>query len=757
MAGHSHRSSLKGNHKPFKLKHASKGALKAMNKGKVERDSVNNKPLKQVLKLERKNAARQIKASKMMALQLERRLFEGTNGALRVVTVVALTDDVDPAQIAAQLLGCVEETHVEVDGPGVYDMRVARFKANLKVIVVDNNDAIGVLDAAKVSDFVVFGLLATEEVNPDGGEQLLRALELQGIALVVGVVPNLVLAYPKRNLQMDVYQSLLLFFKHFFPSVDKVYALDQALEAVNCLRHLCQKFPQGISWRDCRGYTVADGVLWDQELECLVVEGTVRGVGFNANRLVHIPGHGDFQLGRLEKLSRDSDVVVALPTEEQDTLDEFQPDGGDDMDMEEGGYDGMPPPPLRGVRLDGHLYLPDTSGSGGATRVPKGTSAYQAKWYVDDMVGLDEEADEPVGEDRETAEVDASGDMDMESELGTDDARLEMFVELLAEEEARQLKQYRDRVQEDLEFPDEIEIDPQQRATERLKRYRGLKLLSNCLWDHDEEDEHKPWALTHLLRVHNYKATRNRVLKEGAMEAQVLAGARARLFVRAPRHVAEALAESRRVVCVYGLLEHEHQKAVVDFHIKPWEGATEALPAKRPMVVQYGFRRQVIQPLFSGDIRSDNGVAKYDKFLHPENTTGTVAVCVAPVAFAPTTPALFFTGNLPEEMEMVGQGTFLGTDNRRIVVKRAVLTGHPVKIHKRVVTIRYMFFNPEDIGFYKAVPLFTKMGRSGFIKESLGTHGYFKATFDGKLNPQDTIGMALYKRMWPRDSEAWGH
>ena len=40
--------------------------------------------------------------------------------------------------------------------------------------------------------------------------------------------------------------------------------------------------------------------------------------------------------------------------------------------------------------------------------------------------------------------------------------------------------------------------------------------------------------------------------------------------------------------------------------------------------------------------------------------------------------------------------------------KRVVLTGHPIKIHKRVVTIRYMFFNREDINYFKAVSLFTK-------------------------------------------------
>jgi len=51
--------------------------------------------------------------------------------------------------------------------------------------------------------------------------------------------------------------------------------------------------------------------------------------------------------------------------------------------------------------------------------------------------------------------------------------------------------------------------------------------------------------------------------------------------------------------------------------------------------------------------------------------------------------------------------------------------------------------------------LWTKRGRSGFVKEALGTHGYLKATFDGKINPQDSVGVSLYKRMWPRDAKVF--
>lgn len=66
-----------------------------------------------------------------------------------------------------------------------------------------------------------------------------------------------------------------------------------------------------------------------------------------------------------------------------------------------------------------------------------------------------------------------------------------------------------------------------------------------------------------------------------------------------------------------------------------------------------------------------------------------------------------------------------------------------------------MFFNAEDVVWFKALQLWTRRGRSGFIRNSLGTHGYYKAAFDGKINPQDAVAVSLYKRVWPRQARVW--
>lgn len=104
-------------------------------------------------------------------------------------------------------------------------------------------------------------------------------------------------------------------------------------------------------------------------------------------------------------------------------------------------------------------------------------------------------------------------------------------------------------------------------------------------------------------------------------------------------------------------------------------------------------------------------------------------------------------------MKLIGFGNMMNPNPNRMIIKRTILSGHPVKVHRRSAVVRYMFFGPDDIAWFKPVELYTKMGRRrGHIKASVGTHGYMKCIFDKPIQQQDTVCMALYKRVFPK----WG-
>lgn len=138
---------------------------------------------------------------------------------------------------------------------------------------------------------------------------------------------------------------------------------------------------------------------------------------------------------------------------------------------------------------------------------------------------------------------------------------------------------------------------------------------------------------------------------------------------------------------------------------------------------------------------------KSERFLRPGVTA--VATTYGPVCFGKA-PCLLLRQKDNGIPDLVAMGSFLSSDPTRIIAKRIILTGHPFKVHKKTATIRYMFFDREDVEYFQTVELHTKHGRTGHIKEALGTHGYFKAHFDGPIQQMDTICMSLYKRQYPK-------
>ena len=540
---------------------------------------------------------------------------------------------------------------------------------------------------------------------------------------------------------------------------------------------------------------LVENVQWPESnaevVDDVVLTGIVRSKGLKADRLVHIPGWGDFQIdsitaaplptarGKREDAMNvdESGATQTLdtPTADQDDMATVAPE---EIEMEDEAMS-VAETDRKGVLLDDHHYFSDDESHIPAKpkRLPKGTSEYQSSWYLDDI--SDSGSDIVDDDDDEEMEMDTTGapedgvfpeHNDAMTEAGaTEYPQSEMFLDPSPEDEAQQLEEYRasrrKEANEDLEFPDEIELHPNVLARERLARFRGLKSFKTSTWETAEDRPHEPEDWRRLLQFADYKGSKNKTIRE-ALVGGVSPGTRVDVHLRA---VPASLRNRPQPLSLFSLLRHEHKHTVVNVNMHLNSSVEEPLKSKEELIVQCGYRRLVVNPIFSSNDNTPNNVHKFDRFLHPGRSA--IATWIGPLTWG-AVPVLVFkqkTVEDPEAMdaadettgqpdtarlELIGNGTVVAPDQARVVAKRAILTGHPYKIHKKVVTVRYMFFNSEDVNWFKALQLWTRRGRSGFIKESLGTHGYFKATFDAKINPQDSVGISLYKRVFPRKARA---
>ena len=770
--------------------------------GKVEDrgKTVHKSPQQQVMsKIDRRHQARQKLQAKHRDHAKATSIFSGHSGAPRIVAIVPLTENGNSTVATKQLCQGLD---IDVDpiGKSHLTVHIDRFKQSIQYLPVQR-DLLGVLDACRVADFVIFILSAQDQVD-ETGEVLLRSVESQGVSNVITVVHDLEsIDPPKRRPQ--IVGSLKSYIGHFFPDQEKIYSLGSPQDNANVIRSICTSNPKGVRWREDRSWMLVEDIQWQTLPESdtqvagnVVLTGVVRGRALKANRLVHVGDWGTFQVDRIsaaylpyskkrkaDEMKVDDAEVASLldkPDNDQDDLAELAPE-----DVIMGNLNDLsasePPIERKGVLLDDHHYFTDEEAhlTKLPKRLPRGTSAYQAAWYLGDVSdsGSDDEdildADGDLAMDAPALPQDGVEGIDRYGLNETTEVAMseypqsEIFHDPTPQDEAEDIAAYRSRKKEaveDLEFPDEIELHPNVIARERLARYRGLKSLRSSKWETEEDRPHEPEDWNRLLQVGNYKGAKNRAMCE-ALVGGVTPGTRVSVHLRGVPQSLQARSATAGPITLFSLLRHEKKLAVMNFSMTLSSDCANSIKAKEELIMQCGFRRLVINPVFSQTGNTPNNVHKFDRYLHPGRTA--VATVVAPLTWG-SVPTLFFKRKIPStdfdssmeeindtDLELIGTGTSQPPDQARVIAKRVILTGHPYKIHKKLVTVRYMFFNTEDVNWFKALQLWTKRGRSGYIKESLGTHGYFKATFDAKINPQDSIGVSLYKRVFPRRSRLW--
>lgn len=723
--GHHHRSSLKQKNKPFK---GGSGSSRSKSRGRVERITSTgggtSKPGRTLnaaalSKADRRNQAKLLAAAKRTELVQERKLFAGRQGTPRTVAIVPLSPSVE--------LGAVLEQFQCQAGRTEY---IEAHRQNLRWMLAPFEDW-SVLDRLATADILLFVVHAA-----DSSDLSMQAYEFLSVLRAQGVSSALALIQPTANsaLSKELRAEWIDRLTTELPCISRVFtqAAPESRETAECFRMLCSQRLSGISWRERRPYLLMESLEYNQERQELNVTGFGRGgQPFSADRLVHIPGFGAFEVERIRLVSAASsrgtmEVDEMVQIRDPSSSESLHPTDNTNQDTRMEDEDVLESMQMADARQ------PHDQPKKTKVRVPKGTSSYQAAWLGEVLEDDDDEDDEDEQEDVELSEKSASEGEEQED----GDDNLDQMEDDPYEREAHRLDPD-SRLQQ--LFPDRIAIPPNQTARGHLTAYRGLQSLRTAAWD---PEEGLPAEYSQIYQFADparsiHKALNGPVtspFQPGQLLSLTVSG------VSAEQAQAMLMAHQRAPLVLYGLLPHEQRTSLLHFTVSP---RIHSLVSGEPVVVWLGgFRRFTCRPVYS-EHNPSAPLHRLMRRVEPGMTA--VATIYAPIHYGPG-PALVFgaDGTL-----ISASGSLLGPDPRRIILERATLTGAPYKVHRRACVVRWMFDNAADVAWFKPVELTTRTGRRGHVKASVGTHGHFKALFDKPLGANEPIAMHLYRRVFP--------
>ena len=271
-------------------------------------------------------------------------------------------------------------------------------------------------------------------------------------------------------------------------------------------------------------------------------------------------------------------------------------------------------------------------------------------------------------------------------------------------------------------------------------RYRGLASFRTSAWD---PQENLPRDYARISQIRNFRHVRKSLLRQSNTEKPIRAGAHVDIYIsEVPLSIRDSTSST---ITLFSLLPHEQRLSVQHVAQARHPLSTGTVKGKEQLLAQVGFRRYVVKPIFSQHTKSNKH--KMERFMPVAGNF--VASFYAPITLTES-PAVLFKVEEDGSVTLLSTGTLLSCDPDRVVCKRVVLSGHPAKVNKRSAVVRYLFYNREDIAYFKPVQVRTKHGRRGHIKEALGTHGHCKITFDKPIQQSDTVLIPLYKRVFPK-------
>ena len=549
------------------------------------------------------------------------------------------------------------------------------------------------------------------------------------------------------------------------------------------VRTICSMSASPSKWvvGGARPFIISDSYQYEGNAQELHITGFVRGpVPMDVNSLVHVPGIGTYSCKFIKKEAQP--LLRKMADKSMETLrdDILFPD----PEMKESAEMFAVPDLLEGEQNligfdeadEGNFEQDD--GKDEKFARPAGWSDYQSAWL--DAVDEEEFGDGiDHGELAETLNQKSSrsdGASTAVDAMDLDDAN-----EVSAEEKKALLEQRRKEQSEHQEFPDEVQVDEDVNARERYARYRSLKSFRKSYWDPKES---LPETYSTLFHFRNFKTTQRSVKnymqevtraseavqgsfwggapksfdamqdsdeeEDDLLEGFVPSGSYVTLTLENVPVSATTSMNPKSLLTAVSLLEHENKVSVLHMGLSSRGDEMSAqapVKSKDTLIFRCGWRTWKARPVFSQhNLNCDKH--KFERFL-PKGGAFFAASVLGPVTYTPC-PVLVFRETPNAGQELVAVGSMIGADADRIVVKRIILTGYPVRVHKRYATVKYMFYNPDDVKWFKPAGLYTKLGLQGHILQSVGEHGTMKCLFNAPIKQHDTVCLPLYKRIYPK-------
>jgi pre-rRNA-processing protein TSR1 len=631
------------------------------------------------------------------------------------------------------------------------------FKGKERISLISTKrDIYSILDACKVADMIVFvsSCKQTEytkwKTDPDKyahaidefGYKILSILRAQGLPQHISVMQD-------TDVIPQKYKSdIKKLFSRYFESElkpDKIFNVvgsgekntemegqgqtESVLNTVSkdeyksIIRFICSVSPFSVSLdiRKHRSYMLCEKINFNSNNE-IELSGYIRGNTLNISNYVHITGFGDYLVTNVE-----NDVDPCH-------IQAHNKSGGMDIESSQSG------------QSNGNtLTNQKTQNKSDDDKIENTNLNGNKPQTIGNFV---EDKDELVKTNKIMDEI---IDFDIEIKDDGEDLSFDEDEEHFDEEEQGRISNkhilkttLKYRTDDEMEFPDEVDTPIDFPARERFSKYRGLPSLKQGTWD-PLEDLPKEYA--NIYSFENLRHLYKLAVRKAHDEGMKISGNFVKITLKGFNKDDLTYCRQDVPLIVSTLLEHERKLCVMHYKISlNYEYEGKVVP-KSAMETQCGFRRLLTRPIYSSDI---GVVDKFKIEKRLEKDKFFIASVYSQMTY-PHSPVLLFKPNMvSNQLELVASGEVINTDSKKIILKRIILTGYPLKIKKKKSVVRYMFFNPTDVNYFKPIQLTTKNGLRGHITESLGTHGYMKCIFNDYIKASDTICLNLYKRVFPK-------